>query len=359
MDQKYDNPMRRQLYSIETLITSIYSDTEKKARTVLSTPEIYSLKQVVITGCGDSYCAALAVEQAFRKLTGLSVSALTAIEVSRMDPTEKIGQSPNNPLIIGISNSGRVTRVIEGLMRYGQAGALTLAITSNQDSPLVLKADRNLVLSIPEFEKAPGIRNYVCSMLALFLLAIRIGEVLGNYTMDLANQYRNELVDSMKYVSQSLKDQDEKILQMAQKFSDVTSGELIAQGGDASSAVFIQQKMYEAVGLPCVWGDSESWFHTNKYLRDFQHTLTIVYISKRDNGKERTLEALKRMDFMKRIYIVVTDDEMESDYVLHTPLLAHDIFFPDCGICSALSASVVSDRNQKRILQPRLCLPLL
>ena len=157
MDQKYDNPMRRQLYSIETLITSIYSDTEKKARTVLSTPEIYSLKQVVITGCGDSYCAALAVEQAFRKLTGLSVSALTAIEVSRMDPTEKIGQSPNNPLIIGISNSGRVTRVIEGLMRYGQAGALTLAITSNQDSPLVLKADRNLVLSIPEFEKAPGI----------------------------------------------------------------------------------------------------------------------------------------------------------------------------------------------------------
>ena len=139
----------------------------------------------------------------------------------------------------------------------------------------------------------------------------------------------------------------------------MTSGELIAQGGDASSAVFIQQKMYEAVGLPCVWGDSESWFHTNKYLRDFQHTLTIVYISKRDNGKERTLEALKRMDFMKRIYIVVTDDEMESDYVLHTPLLAHDIFFPDCGICSALSASVVSDRNQKRILQPRLCLPLL
>ena len=188
MDQKYDNPMRRQLYSIETLITSIYPDTEKKTRTILSTPEIYSLKQVVITGCGDSYCAAMAAKQAFRKLTGLSVAVLPAIEASRMELEEAIGQIPNNPLIIGISNSGRVTRVMEGLMRFRQAGALTLAITSNQDSPLAKEAERNVVLSIPEFEKAPGIRNYVCSMLALFLLAIRIGEVLGRYTMDLAFQ---------------------------------------------------------------------------------------------------------------------------------------------------------------------------
>lgn len=328
MDQKYDNPMRRQLYSIETLITSIYPDTEKKTRTILSTPEIYSLKQVVITGCGDSYCAAMAAKQAFRKLTGLSVAVLPAIEASRMELEEAIGQIPNNPLMIGISNSGRVTRVMEGLMRFRQAGALTLAITSNQDSPLAKEAERNVVLSIPEFEKAPGIRNYVCSMLALFLLAIRIGEVLGRYTMDLAFQYRKELVDSVKYFSQSLKDQEEKIFKMAQEFSDVTSGELIAQGNDVSAAVFIQQKMYEAIGLPCVWGDSESWFHTNKFLRDFEHTLTFVYLSKGDKGKERVLEALKRMDYMKRSYIVVTDDEIESKYVLDTPLLEHDIFSP-------------------------------
>ena len=57
MEKQYDNPMRRQIYSIEGLVEQIGKDVEKKTRTILSTPEIYSLKEILITGCGDSYCA--------------------------------------------------------------------------------------------------------------------------------------------------------------------------------------------------------------------------------------------------------------------------------------------------------------
>lgn len=328
MEKQYDNPMRRQIYSIEGLVEQIGKDVEKKTRTILSTPEIYSLKEILITGCGDSYCAALAAEQAFCQLTGLSVRAIPAIELSRRYPKDKLGKIPGNPLVIGISNSGRVTRVIEGIMRARRSGALTLAVTANGSSALGEEAERNIVLSMPEFEKAPGIRNYVGSLLALYLFAIRMGEVLGRYTMDAASAYRGELASWVKPFTHSLREQEEGVFRMAQRFENVTGGEVIVQGNNVASAVFIQQKMYEAIGIPCVFGDSENWFHANKFLRDFAHTLTFVYASKWDKGKGRVLEAMKRMDYMGREYILVTDDQLSSRHTLYVPSMSCEMFSP-------------------------------
>ena len=339
MYKEYDNPMRRQIYSIEALIQTVFKEIEKNTRKIITTPEIYSLKEVIITGCGDSYCAALAAKEAWKQLTGLSVQVLPALELARTYPKEAMGRMPNNPLVIGISNSGRVTRVVEAVARARQAGALTLALTSGGDSPLAKEAERTALLTSPEFEKGPGVRNYVVSMTALYLLAIRFGEVLGKYTMDTAGDYRKKLLSSVEGLSESLERQEEMVFKLAEKSRDINSVEILAQSENFGCSVFLQQKAYEAVGIPCVYGDSESWFHANKFLRDFSHTLTLVYLSKWDPGKSRMLEAMKRMDYMGREYVVVTDDtEWKQGNVLSYPQVSDKRFVPmvDYAVCSLL-----------------------
>ena len=86
MEQKFDNAMRRQVYSIPELITQQYDLMEPRIREALSFQEIFSLQHIIITGCGDSMAAAMAVKQAFEQLTKMPIEVLPAIDVARFYP---------------------------------------------------------------------------------------------------------------------------------------------------------------------------------------------------------------------------------------------------------------------------------
>ena len=85
---------------------------------------------------------------------------------------------------------GTVARVGESVERANKYGAYTIGITANKESYLGKSAKKTLDLDIPPFEPSPGVRSYLVSVLSLLLLAIRIGEVRGKYTMDVAMDYR-------------------------------------------------------------------------------------------------------------------------------------------------------------------------
>ena len=60
-----ENALIRQVLSLPELIEQQYNDLEPKARKTLTTPEIFGIQRIVLTGCGDSYAAALATKNAF------------------------------------------------------------------------------------------------------------------------------------------------------------------------------------------------------------------------------------------------------------------------------------------------------
>ena len=66
-----ENALIRQVLSLPELIEQQYNDLEPKARKALTTPEIFGIQRIVLTGCGDSYAAALATKHAFEMLTNL------------------------------------------------------------------------------------------------------------------------------------------------------------------------------------------------------------------------------------------------------------------------------------------------
>ncbi|MCG6946264.1 MAG: SIS domain-containing protein [Deltaproteobacteria bacterium] len=85
--------------------------------------------KIIISGSGDSHCAALFGHWLLEKRG--KVSGLPSLEASQAAQYLQPGD-----LFIGISVSGRTARVLEGAKRAQSAGAVVVAVTDNLQSPL-------------------------------------------------------------------------------------------------------------------------------------------------------------------------------------------------------------------------------
>lgn len=327
-----ENAMLRQVLSEPELLTEIYKDVEPQVRYVLTTPQIYSVKKVVLTSCGDGYAACLAAKRAFERFLQIPIEVVDPLSLGRYYQMKWVGESPCDPLVIAVSNSGMVTRVVEAVERMRSHNALTIAVTGNPDSPLGKAAEKHIVPKIPKFESSPGIRSYAVLQMIVYLLAIRMGEVRLKYTMDQANEYRREV---RELPGMFLKDAEAvfaKTLEVAKEFKDCTSAEMIGCGTDYGTAWYGHEKMYEAAGIPAVHLDSENWFHVNYFLKDVKNTLTMVFASKENEAHSRTKELVTRMNQMGRRFVLVTDDEsLEAPYRFLTPASGNGLFMAMCG----------------------------
>lgn len=329
---KFDNAMRRQVFSLPDLIKQQYEDLEPKTRKVLSTPEIFSIQRIVLTGCGDSYAAALATKHIFELLTQIPTEVVSAIELSRLYQQKQLGFSPANPLVIAVSNSGGVARIDEAMRRANQYGAFTLGITGNEQSPLGRAAQRLLKLDIPPFESAPGTRTYMVSALALLLLAIRIGEVRGCYTMDQAMDYRHDIGAQADQLEALLPKMDAALLEIAEQWSSLQAYDFVGAGFDYAAAWFGHAKIYEAAGKFAMHANSEDWLHLNFFMRDTENIGTVVVSNTSNPAHSRTREMISYAKQLDRPLIVITDGA-EADFgtkaqYIHVPKTAYPITMP-------------------------------
>ena len=321
---EYDNPMRRQAESVPSLIRQIYQDIESRARYILTTPEIYSLQNIILIGCGDSYCAALAAKTAFERLTQLPVSVMHPLELARYYPAHLLAPSPNNPCIVALSNSGQVTRVVEAVTRCKQQGSLTIAVTSDKRSRLAASSDKVVEMVLETAEPAPGVRSYAAMMVTLYLLAIRLGEAMLRYTMETANLYRDALLRTSQMMEENFHETDAKCFEIASIFKDSTYFEFIGSGPDFATAWYGHEKIYEAVGRPASYTDAETWFHVNFFNKESANTLSVLTADTRNLAHSRSLELAMKMNAMGQRLVVVSN--RPEDFQAELPVRV-----ADCG----------------------------
>lgn len=302
-----DNALRRQVYSLPDLIAQQYEDLEPKTRKVLSTPEIFSIQRIVLTGCGDSYAAAMATKHAFEMLTNIPTEVVTALELSRLYQKKQIGFAPHNPLVIAVSNSGGVARIGEAVERMNTYGAFTLGITGNPDGVLAQKSSRVLPLNIPSFESAPGTRSYLVSVMALLLMAIRIGEVRGVRTMDASMDMRFDMLEQGKQLAAMLPAMDEKVAAVATKWKDFDAFDYVGGGFDYATAFYGHAKIMEAVGKYAMHINTEEWLHLNFFMRKSTEIGTVLVANSTNPCDSRSQEVEGYMQTLGRPLMVVTD----------------------------------------------------
>ncbi|WP_373214475.1 SIS domain-containing protein [Ruminococcus sp. 5_1_39BFAA] len=309
---KYDNPMSRQVESLPELIKQQYEDLEPKTRTVLSFQEIFNIQRIVLTGCGDSYAAAMATKHAFEMLTAIPTEVVPAIELSRFYCEKHMGIDCRNPLVISVSNSGTGARVAEAVQRARKHGCYVLGVTGNMESPLAQNSDKVLKLEIPSFEDAPGTRSYLVSVMALLLLAVRFGEVRGKYTMDQAMDYRYDIENQGKLLEKLLPEMKMSCEKVAEEWKDFPCYDFVGAGFDYATAWFGQAKILEATGKFAMHINSEEWFHLNFFARDARHMGTVLVANTTNPAMSRNREMLKYANELHRPMVVITDGSEED-----------------------------------------------
>lgn len=301
------NALVRQVLSLPELIEQQYNDLEPKARKALTTPEIFSIQRIVLTGCGDSYAASLATKHAFEMLTNLPCEVVPAIELSRLYSRKQLGFAPNNPLIIAVSNSGSVVRVGEAIQAARKHGAFALGVTGKRDSMLGTSVDRIMDLNVPSFASAPGTRSYMVALMSLLLIAIRIGEVRGCYTMDTAMDMRYDMLEQGKQLAAMLPEMCEQVYGIAEKWQGMEAYDFVGTGFDYASAWFGHAKIFEALGKYAMHINSEEWLHMNFFMRNVDKIGTVIVANTTNPAMSRNKELIQFAHDLTRPLIVITD----------------------------------------------------
>lgn len=249
-----------------------------------------NISHILIGGCGDSHHAALGLELAFGALTGSEVRAQEALKLARYAPL-LTGQDLESCLVIGISNSGEVARTIEAIEIWNEAGAQTLAYTSDIDSTLAHAAQHSLVLPSIDIPHGPGLLSYIGSLL--------LGYATIEYSFGEDNSHRiSQLIGQLpallsKWVPSEIKRGE----QFAANVSDGIAV-FIGSGSAHGSAHFGAAKVVEAVGERSWAQDVEEWAHL-EYFCDPADMPTIL-LSAKGRANSRELEIFHAMEVLGR-----------------------------------------------------------
>lgn len=322
MSQQYSD----YLTQIDSLGSLVAGETQRLAdlhRLSLQVPDIYGLRQIILTGSGDSYIAGLAAAPAIRAWTGLPVQVMVSMEASRYVDAGVPPLAGRNRglLVVAISNSGEAARLVEATQRLRNLGALTLALTANPQSRLGKAAEIVSEVTTPPSAPAPGTRSYVASMIALYLLGLRLAEVLMCMTMDQANALRREIGDLAAPLDAAAKSLKGPVASVADTWASASVCDCLGSGPSLASASFAAAKLVEAAGLHASAQDAEEFHHLNYFVADVKHAPALVFAPANALSATRSRELCATLVGLGRPFAVVTDDSKttDSNHVLGVP----------------------------------------
>lgn len=321
----YDNPMRRNAYDVPGLCITQCTLIEKESRLMLSTPEIYHVGRILLTGCGDSYIAALAAKYAFEELAGIPTEVVSTIDLARHIHPSVLAGGKGTTMVVAVSNSGRVTRVAEAVSRARKYGCLTVGITGDDQSPLAQAAEKVLKLEVPKFEAGNGVRSYMVSMLSMISIAIRMGEVKGRYLMTAAEGYRGDICAYAQRYEEEIAALDDQMFALAQQHTGKMMFDFVASGPNFATAYFSWAKIQEATGDFTCATSTEDWMHGQCFLKRIDQTFTMLFAHADSQAQSRTKEVLDCMAQMQRNPYLLIDAEDAQ-----LPQGVTGIFVPSC-----------------------------
>ena len=158
--------------------------------------ELSSLEKIHIVACGTAYHAGLLGKAVIEKLVGIPVEVDVASEFRYRQPLLKEKQ-----LVIVISQSGETADTLAALRLVRQKGLKVLAITNVVGSSVSREADQVLYTwAGPEIAVA-STKAYLTQLVALYLVALYLGEARGSIEPELAA----EIVSGLKSLPGHLK----------------------------------------------------------------------------------------------------------------------------------------------------------
>ena len=235
-------------------------------------------------GCGDSYCAALAARSFMMDATG-AWSSRSRRSSSRATSSPTF---PADSFVFGVSNSGTVSRTIEGVQLARERGAWTFAVTVSAANRLAETAETLVkVNATPNIKErpdgtrvvTPGTVTYTASMLGLFLAGDRARRAASATSSAKRSQ---ALVDELRRLPDAMAAADESrhapiVAEIAASFTPDRKTVILGGGPNYATAYFGMAKWHEALTRPCHTSELEEWAHEEYFITD-EKTDTFILL---------------------------------------------------------------------------------
>lgn len=293
-------PLHQQVDTLPDLVRAMVDPLIKSIQTALPETAVRQVQRVFLTGCGDSHHAALNAELAFEQLAGLPCEPMTAMQMGRYAASFLPDTGLGTNLVLAVSVSGAVSRTIEALALARQAGAVGAAITGSSNSPLAKAAEIVVETAVPPLSDelqgmiVPGTRSYIASQLALYLIAIHLGQVHGRLQKKQANQLRRELAGLADLMEQTIAASDPVARKLAQDWLDAGQFVFCGAGPNYGTALFSAAKILEASGDTAVPQDTEEWAHLQYFARQTDTPTFLISAGGRDESRALEVAAAAR-----------------------------------------------------------------
>lgn len=178
----------------------------------MSDEEIRTLERVSIIACGTSYHAGLLAKYLFNRASGLPVDVDVASEFLHL-------QVRPGTLVLGITQSGETADTLLALKKARTCGTRSLAITNVVGSTVTELVNGTIYTRCgPEIGVA-ATKTFTSQLVALILLAIRLGRARGHLTPDQGRKMIVELTRLPGLVQRVLEKRGE-IKEIAEQYAD-------------------------------------------------------------------------------------------------------------------------------------------
>ena len=187
-------------------------DGDVRLKLGLSDEEIQGLERVTVIACGTSYHAGLLAKNLFARAAGLPVDVEVASEFLNL-------QIKPSTLLLGITQSGETADTLLALKKAKTFGGRSLAITNVVGSTVTELVDGTIYTRCgPEIGVA-ATKTFTSQLVAVMLLAIRLGRARGHLTPDQARKMLVELTKLPGLVQRVLEKREE-IRKIAELYAD-------------------------------------------------------------------------------------------------------------------------------------------
>jgi glucosamine--fructose-6-phosphate aminotransferase (isomerizing) len=186
-------------------------DGDVRLNLSMSDEQLAALERVTIIACGTSYHAGLLARYLFARAAGLPVDVEVASEFQQLQVRPKT-------LLLGITQSGETADTLMALKKAKTCGLASLAITNVVGSTVTELVDGTIYTRCgPEIGVA-ATKTFTSQLVALILLAIRLGRARRHLSPDQARKMLIELTKLPGLVQRVL-EKREAIREVAETYS--------------------------------------------------------------------------------------------------------------------------------------------
>lgn len=298
----YSSYMRKEIDEIPMAIRNTVSNYLFNTDKTLFEEMIKKCDRIVFVACGTAYHSSIVAKYVIEKFARVPVECEVASEFRYRDPIVN-----EKTLVIVISQSGETADTIAAARLAKQKGASLVAVTNVKLSSVTTIADFVFYTLAGTEIGVAATKSYNSQLAILYLMAFTVANVKNGFVAD---KYIEELKEIPEKAEKLLKETDDDLKQVAERFSNKSSIFFIGRNLDYAISLEGSLKLKEISYIHSEGYAAGELKHGTLALID-DNSLVIAIITQ-SRLAEKTENAINQVASRGATVVVLSNDEKFS-----------------------------------------------